>query len=233
MNHDDWLLVTCPNCGSPVLEKLDEDGTPTYMQRTDMPKSSITGEKTVPVLYCDIDGTIRWGKDELGRFVNGPEDVRVFDEVPPLLAAYKALGWRIVGISNQGGIALGFMDRRACMQAMQATQEQVLGAFDQIAFCAHHPDAKDPEMRTCWCRKPKAGLVIESALSMSSQHRGEMYPPHLGLFVGDRPEDLACAENAGLPFMPANEWRRGDHIIQNPAVERMSDGLLVVDYKRV
>jgi D-glycero-D-manno-heptose 1,7-bisphosphate phosphatase len=165
----------------------------------------------VPVLYCDIDGTIRWGKDELGRFVNTAEDVRVFDEVPNLLWNYKNLGWRIVGISNQGGIALGHMDMKTCVEAMTMTQQQTRGAFDKIAWCSHHPDADIPEMARCWCRKPRPGLVIETALEMAEQ-TGEIYPPHMALFVGDRPEDYECANNANISFMGAAEWRRGDHL---------------------
>lgn len=172
-----------------------------------------TGENMVPVLYCDLDGTIRHGKDELGRFVNGPEDVHIFPEVPVLLARYKALGWRIVGISNQGGIALGYMDVDTCDRAMIETQKQSGDVFDKIVFCSHHPDASDPEMAVCWCRKPRPGLVIESALSMHAK-TGEIYPPHLGLFVGDRPEDLECAKNANLRFMRADIWRSGKHIYE-------------------
>jgi D-glycero-D-manno-heptose 1,7-bisphosphate phosphatase len=166
----------------------------------------------VPVLYCDLDGTIRHGKDELGRFVNGPEDVKVFDEIPALFRAYKKLEWRIVGISNQGGIALGYMDMKTCTAAMIETNRQCKGMFDKIAWCQHHPNAKDPEMAVCWCRKPRPGLVIESALALAEK-TGEIYPPHLGLFVGDRPEDELCAQGAGLRFMPADEWRTGAHIV--------------------
>lgn len=173
--------------------------------------SNLTGEKTVPVLYCDIDGTIRWGKDELGRFVNTADDVRVFDEVPDLLWRYKKLGWRIIGISNQGGVALGHMTMATCVSAMEETHKQTRNAFNKLLWCPHHPYAKDPEMAVCWCRKPRAGLVIEGALSLSEQ-TGEIYPPHLGLFIGDRPEDEACAENAGLRFMSAEIWRTGKHL---------------------
>lgn len=176
-----------------------------------MPRSTRTGENMVPVLYCDIDGTIRWGKDELGYFVNTAADVHVFDEVPLLLWGYKKLGWRIVGVSNQGGIALGYMDMRTCIDAMSETHKQTGFAFDKLAWCPHHPNAEDPEMAVCWCRKPKAGLVIESALDMTGRH-GEIYPPHLSLFVGDRPEDEACAENAGLKFIEAAKWRTGEHL---------------------
>jgi D-glycero-D-manno-heptose 1,7-bisphosphate phosphatase len=176
-------------------------------------RSAHTGEPTVPVLYLDIDGTVRWGKDELGRFVNTKDDVRVFDEVPILLAGYKRLGWRIVGVSNQGGIALGYMDRRTCAQAMMETHRQTRHAFDRLTWCQHHPDAKDPEMAACWCRKPKPGLIIEAALDMARTHN-EIYPPHLGLFVGDMDSDRECADNAGLRFMDAAEWRKGAHLAE-------------------
>lgn len=175
-------------------------------------RSTRTGEKTVPVLYLDIDGTVRKGKDELGHFVNTAEEVQVFDEVPDLLRQYKQfLGWRIVGVSNQGGIALGYMDEQTCARAMLETQRQTGNAFDKIAWCSHHPDATDPEMAVCWCRKPKAGLVIETALDMA-QANGEIYPPHMGLFVGDMDSDRVCAENAGLRFMDAAAWRYGTHL---------------------
>lgn len=158
------------------------------------------------VLYLDLDGTVRWGKDELGRFVNGPNDVRVFDEVPKLLAHYRRQGWRIIGISNQGGVALGIMTMEQCSAAMLETHKQAGEAFDKISFCTHHPDAKDRELAVCWCRKPRVGLVITAALELAAQHN-EYYPPHLSLFVGDRPEDQECAAGGNIPFKWAADWR--------------------------
>jgi D-glycero-D-manno-heptose 1,7-bisphosphate phosphatase len=175
-----------------------------------MPISSLTGERMVPVLYCDIDGTIRKGKDELGRFVNTAEDVQLFDGVKDLLWKYKRLGWRIVGISNQGGIALGHMTRKDCRDAMTETHKQTGYAFSKLVWCIHHPDASPPEMAVCWCRKPRPGLIVEAALDLS-QTLKEIYPPHLALFVGDRPEDEQCAANAGIRFMWAHHWREGKH----------------------
>ena len=171
----------------------------------------MTEERRVRVLYLDLDGTVRWGLDEMGRFVNTEDDVRVFDGVPALLARYKAAGWRVVAVSNQGGIALGHMTMEDCALAMRETYRQCGGAFDKIAFCRHHPKAALRELAVCWCRKPRAGLVIESALDLARQHPGEIYPPHLGLLVGDRPEDEQCAEAASLPFMSAKDWRAGCH----------------------
>jgi D-glycero-D-manno-heptose 1,7-bisphosphate phosphatase len=159
----------------------------------------------VPVLYLDIDGTVRWGKDELGRFVNTAEDVRVFDEVPDLLQGYKAAGWRIIGVTNQGGIGLGYLDAPTCMLALAETNRQCYNVFDTITFCAHKPD------EGCPCRKPKAGMVVDARQWLFQQY-GEQYPMHIGLFVGDREEDEECAKNAGLPFLSADKWRTGEHL---------------------
>lgn len=174
-------------------------------------RSDLTAEKMVPVLYLDLDGTVRMGYDEMGKFVNGAEDVKVFEEVPSLLARYKRLGWRIVAISNQGGIALGHMTMATCTAAMLETQNQCHGLFDKIMWCRHHPKADTPEMAVCWCRKPRPGMIIEGALDMA-RHTGEIYPPYMALVVGDRPEDEGCATNAGIRFMQAGAWRRGLHL---------------------
>ena len=164
-------------------------------------------EKRVPVLYCDLDGTVREGKDDsLGRFVNGPEDVVVFPEAIAQIRRWKQNGGRVVAVSNQGGVALGLVSFDKVAAAMMETQRQCEGMFDRIAWCVHHPRADDPDMARCWCRKPSPGLVIESALGMARQF-DEMYPPQLGLFVGDRLEDQQCADRAGLDFKWAGEWR--------------------------
>lgn len=167
----------------------------------------MTTELPVPLLYLDIDGTVREGKDDpLGRFVNGPEDVRVFPEAVEMMRRWKAAGGRIIGVSNQGGIALGIVKERQVAAAMMETHRQADQLFDKIAYCKHHPDASNPEMARCWCRKPRAGLLIESALDLADVH-GEYYPPYMGLVVGDRPEDQACAEAANLDFQWAADWR--------------------------
>lgn len=162
--------------------------------------------KRVPVLYCDIDGTIRHGKTELGRFVNTKDDVRVFDEVPDLLWGYKNLGWRIIGVSNQGGIALGHMTMQDCFGAMGETQRQCRAAFDKIVFCAHSPYDNPP----CPCRKPGIALVTDSRKWLFTEY-GDSYPWDMALFVGDRPEDEATAANAGILFLDAAKWRKGEH----------------------
>lgn len=166
------------------------------------------------MLFLDLDGTVRHGLDELGRFVNDAADVHVFPEVPALLARYRTAGWRICVVTNQGGIALGHMTTAACEEAIRETEVQCGAAFDAVAVCGHHPRAPEPEAAVCWCRKPRAGLVFYAIGALVSRHPGEAYPPHLGLMVGDRLEDRQCADAAALRFMLARDWRAGVHLAE-------------------
>lgn len=170
-------------------------------------------DKATKVLYLDLDGTVRHGFDELGRFVNKPEDVVIFPEALTVMKRYKAMGYRIVGISNQGGVSLGHFTHEDCAATMLRTHQLCSGMFDKIAWCSHHPDATDPEYARCWCRKPRIGLIVETCLLMAHAFN-EYYPPHLALFVGDRPEDRQCAEAANIDFMLASEWRQLAHQVQ-------------------
>ncbi len=164
--------------------------------------------KAIPVLYLDLDGTVRHGKDELGHFVNEPSDVVIFPEALKLMRQAKADGWRIIGVTNQGGVSLGYMSFEVAGETLKATYDLTEKLFDRIMMCVHHPDAREPEMAVCWCRKPRAGLVFEGALDLTRQHSDEYYPPHMALFVGDRPEDQGCAEAANIRFQWAAEWRK-------------------------
>lgn len=197
-------------------------------------RRSVSDVKPTRVLYLDIDGTVRLGFDELGRFVNGPEDVEVFPEVPAILRAYKAEGWRIVGVSNQGGIALGLVPESYVNAAMVKTDGLCGLVFDRMLYCKHHPDAKDPLLARCWCRKPRPGMLIMAAedLRQAAQRAydrqmavwmndpsspgdpapvREVYPACMALMVGDRQEDRDCAAAANVDFMDAAEWRQGGH----------------------
>jgi D-glycero-D-manno-heptose 1,7-bisphosphate phosphatase len=164
--------------------------------------------RRVALLALDLDGTVRHGFDELGRFVNRPEDVVVFPEAVERMREWKAAGGRIVGVTNQGGVALGHVSEADVVAALLETHRQAEGLFDAIEYCVHHPSAKDPEMARCWCRKPSPGMLVVASMALA-QATGEVYPPHLGLMVGDRPEDREFARLAALDFLDARAWRAG------------------------
>lgn len=178
----------------------------------------------VPLLIVDLDSTVRYGKDELGRFVNGPDDVVIFPEVPGLLIRWvnRHPGGRVLAVSNQGGVGLGIADRDQVAAAMQRTVEEVErlatdGGYcqrvlerdgslrppliEQVQWCLHAPDAH------CWCRKPQTGMVLDGVRYLEVAHPDERYPRDLALFVGDRNEDALCAKALDVRFMWAPDWR--------------------------
>jgi D-glycero-D-manno-heptose 1,7-bisphosphate phosphatase len=167
--------------------------------------------KPTPVLYLDFDGTVRKGVEELGRFVNGPADVEIYPEVPPLLEAYRARGWRIVGVSNQGGVALGHVTYADAIRACLETALQCR-AMAAVWVCTHHPRATELHLASCWCRKPQIGLLVRAQMGLAECYPDECHLPCLALLVGDRPEDEQCARNANIRFMHAATWRRGAHL---------------------
>jgi|ERR1700677_245149 len=170
-------------------------------------QEAVKDMKRVPILFLDLDGTVRKGFDELGRFVNTEDDVELFPRMAERLLSWKQRGYRIVGVTNQGGIATGQVSFENVVLAIAKTQHLSGNAFDKIYMCQHHPSAHDPEMRNCFCRKPKMGMLVLAQQDLSFMYPDEMYPPHLALMVGDREEDRLCAESAGVQFQKAEYWR--------------------------
>lgn len=165
------------------------------------------GPRETPVLYVDLDSTVRHGFDELGRFVHGVNDVVIFPEAVVMMRRWRDAGGRIAGVTNQGGVALGHVDQATVVQALMMTNVLCGSLFDTIHACFHHPDAPDPVMARCWCRKPSPGAIAMACQGLRGDLKGEVYPAHLALFVGDRPEDEACAAAAMIDFQWAAEWR--------------------------
>jgi len=168
----------------------------------------VTTDKQVPILFLDLDGTVRKGFDEIGKFVNCVGDVEIFPEVPKLIENYKKKGFRIVGITNQGDISLGLMTEQNLRENINRTNSLCDNKFDLILACQHHPDSHVKQMSRCFCRKPRIGNVVLACCLLGQRYRGEYYPPHICLFVGDREEDRQCAENANIDFIWAKDWRK-------------------------
>lgn len=157
-----------------------------------------------PVLFLDLDDTVRWGRTTLGRFVNGPDDVTVFPEAITMMARWKARGGRCVAVSNQGGVGLGLVDPAAMIAAMHETHRQTGELFDLLTWCPHAPAAR------YWCRKPAPGMLYAAMARLASAHN-EISPREDALMVGDRPEDQECANAARVRFMHAEQWRAAAH----------------------
>lgn len=160
-----------------------------------------------PLLFVDLDGTVRKGADEpplgIGRFVNGPDDVEVFPEAVTMIRRWRDAGGLVHGITNQAGIALGYMTEESCSDAIRRTMELAGNLLDEVWVCPHAPDAG------CFCRKPLPGLIL-AAVSLVTDQSGASARSRC-LMVGDRDEDAKAAMAAGVPFEDAATWRARAH----------------------
>lgn len=155
------------------------------------------------LLFVDLDGTVRKGYDELGRFVNTAADVEVFPEAVTQLRAWRDAGGLVLAVTNQAGVALGHMTMADHLAAATETVRQADGLIQKVFACTHHPDAG------CFCRKPLPGMLIRAAAWSRSYGWAKPYRPSC-LMVGDRPEDAEAAYHAGVRFMDAHTWRSGE-----------------------
>lgn len=162
-----------------------------------------TQVSTAPILFLDIDGVVRHGHEDNWRYVNGPEDVIVFDGAIQFIKSWKKHnpGGVVVGVSNQPAISLGITTEDLTRAAMDETNRQTGFMIDLIRYCPHWPENDGP----CHCRKPKPGMLISTAISLSETRSGCIYSLPSSLMIGDRLTDAQAAKAAGTQFaLP--EW---------------------------
>jgi len=145
-------------------------------------------------LFLDRDGVIN---HDPGDYTCRPEDWHLLDGITDVMSAYQRAGYRLVVVTNQGGIGLGRYNHED-LDRIHQRMIQALGdhgvVLDEIYACRHHP-----KIEPCFCRKP-APLLIQKAL-----HRWQLDPKQC-LMIGDRSRDVEAAEGAGVPgyLVPVN-----------------------------
>jgi len=160
--------------------------------------------QVMPALVLDLDGTIRYSKS--GEFINGPDDVALFDDVEKKLWEYKNRGHLVFGVSNQGGVAFGLSSLKIVHAELDATLALFEdNPFNIIKFCCNHPDGTiHPYNTRSLLRKPDIGML--AILESASFENGFMIDWDHSLIVGDRAEDEEMAKRAGVNFAWANDF---------------------------
>jgi D-glycero-D-manno-heptose 1,7-bisphosphate phosphatase len=104
------------------------------------------------------------------------------------------MGYRLVLVSNQPGIAKGHLTG-ATFEKIRAKMENELARNDAYLdaqyYCFHHPEAIVEEMRVnCDCRKPGPGMLLRAAEEM------RLDLSHSWM-VGDGLTDIQAGKRAG------------------------------------
>lgn len=142
-------------------------------------------------VFFDRDGTLNVDVKYLHRV----EDFIWIEGAREAIKLCNDLGYRVIVVTNQSGIARGYYDATAVFKIhswMQAELSKLGAHLDDIFFCPHHVDGVIKEYaRRCDCRKPATGM-LEVAIKKYGIARRDSF------FVGDAATDMECARNAGV-----------------------------------
>jgi len=142
-------------------------------------------------LFLDRDGIVN---EEVG-YLHRTEDVRWVDGILPLCLTAQSLGYKLVVVTNQSGIARGLYSEEQFQSLMAWMRSELVRhgiTLDGVYHCPYHPEHGVGEYkREHEDRKPGPGMLLRAARDL-----------HLDLaqsvLVGDRCSDLAAAHAAGL-----------------------------------
>ena len=93
-----------------------------------------------------------------------PDEFLLSDGVPQALKELRELGFLLIVVSNQPGIAKGRFSPALLDATTQKMKDQCRGMLHAVYYCLHHPHAVLTEYRQeCDCRKPKPGLLLQAS----------------------------------------------------------------------
>lgn len=202
--------------GKVVIIPFEEGfSTTSILKKIELLSKSVDGQdiryERRPAIFVDRDGTIIEHVEYLS------ESTKV-KEIPGSYAALKRLkehGFRIVIVTNQPGIGLGYFTREDLFEVnremlIQATKAGL--AIDRIYFCPHS------KADGCACRKPGTYLLkrAEKELNVDISR---------SYMIGDMTSDVMTGKNAGCAGILVKTGRGGDDGICKVAPDMTVDSL--------
>ena len=144
-----------------------------------------------PAVFLDRDGTVC---EEVG-YLSDIKDLRLIRDAAEAIGIINQAGWKTIIISNQSGIARGYMTSAAVEQVNQKlllllSQEGV--KVDGMYYCPHHPQGLPPFNIVCDCRKPAAGMLQRAA----QEHQLAL---DQSIIIGDKISDVQTGQKLNIP----------------------------------
>ena len=147
--------------------------------------------KSVPAIFLDRDGTINVDHG----YVHEIDNFEFIDGVIDAMRELKKMGFALVVVTNQSGIARGKFTE-AQFETLTEWMDWSLADrdvdLDGIYYCPHHPQGSVEEFRqVCDCRKPHPGMFLSARdylhIDMAASY-----------MVGDKLEDMQAAAAASV-----------------------------------
>jgi heptosyltransferase-2 len=130
-----------------------------------------------PAVFFDRDGTLC--RDN--GYLNTYDDFQIFADIDNV-KLLKEKGFKLIGITNQSGIARGIVDEGFVKEINKIFIDKYY--FDDFYYCPHHPDEH------CSCRKPEPGMLLKAR----GKYRIDFKKSYV---VGDKEADMLLAKAVG------------------------------------
>ena len=154
---------------------------------------------TRPAVFLDRDGVINRDRAD---YVKSWEEFVFLTGVLEALRHLADLGWPVVVVSNQAGVARGVVDRSVVDEIharMVASVRDAGGQIDEVFFCPHGPDD------ACECRKPRPGLLLQAADRLALDLRASV-------LIGDGANDVLAARAVGCSAVLVKTGRGAEQL---------------------
>lgn len=153
------------------------------------------------MLYLfDLDGTL------ITSYMDNPDkSYHVWEPLPgraARLGALRGAGHRVGVVTNQAGVAFGYVSERDWTQRKLPAVCSEFGLLPQeVAYCLSHPKGKFPWNKHSECaRRKPSPLMIEELMVAMDADRDDT------LFVGDMESDRQAASAAGVEYYDAADF---------------------------
>ena len=139
---------------------------------------------TIKTIFLDRDGVINKEVNYLHKI----QDFEFIDGIFDACIYFQNLGYQIIIITNQSGIARGYFSYKDYQLItnwmLEQFQEYGIEILD-IFLCPHGPNS------SCECRKPKPGMLMAA----KEKHNITMKQSWM---IGDKEDDIQAANAAGI-----------------------------------
>jgi D-glycero-D-manno-heptose 1,7-bisphosphate phosphatase len=146
-----------------------------------------------PAVFLDRDGVINIDHG----YVHQVDDFEYIEGVFEACIALKQMGFKLVVVTNQSGIARGLYSEEqfhTLTEWMDWNFADKGVELDGIYYCPHHSEKGIGDYQVdCDCRKPKPGMLNSAAQFLKIDLSKSV-------MVGDKRDDMLAAQNAGVPI---------------------------------
>jgi len=168
--------------------------------------------KAAPAVFLDRDGTIN---DEM-EYLHDPKKFKLLPNALEGLKKLQDMGYRLVIVTNQGGIGLGYYTEEDFYRVNREMFRQLAPTgikIDKIYFCPHSAS------ENCNCRKPNIGLIERAVADLNIDLANSF-------FIGDKTIDLETGRRAGIRKILVRTGHAGADAIYAVEPDYVADDLL-------